>query len=96
MGPSERRHSCELVGVEQESADPVADQADRGLEARDQQPDGLDEQLVGPESISFLLGPDQRREEVVAEVPAALVDECAEVVGQGSRSRAGLGERPGL
>ncbi len=97
IGPSKRRHSstalaissgrarsfASSVGMADQRAHAVADQADRGLEAGDQEPDRLREQLDAAQPVALLLGADERREDVVAEVRRA-----ARRSAPGSRRRA--------
>ena len=60
----------ELIGVAQQCEHAVADQVHRGLVARDVQQDDEREQLLGREPVAFLLGDDEPRQHVAAEVPA--------------------------
>jgi len=57
-------------------------EADGGLEAGDEQADGLDQQLLGVEAVAVLFGGDEAAEQVVAAVAAALLDQVVEVAGQ--------------
>ena len=81
------RAASQLRGVARQRRHAVADQADRGLEARDQQADRLREQLVRREPIARLLGADQLGEQVVAERLAPLGDQLVEVGGQRAARR---------
>ena len=63
--------------TKQEFVDAVADQADRGLEARDQETDRLYEQLAGRQAIAGFLGADQVRQDVVRASPAPRLDQLA-------------------
>src|SRR5690606_17879816 len=93
LGPG--AYELALLGVAGEGGGAVADQADRGLEARDQQPDRLHDQLGRGEPVALLLGADQDRQQVVGEVAPALLDQLGEVgaerLGGGDRALLDLG-----
>ena len=59
-----------------------ADEADGGLEAGDQEPDGLGEELHLAQAIAFLLGQDQLAQDIVAGRLAPLRDELCEVLAE--------------
>ena len=67
----------ELVGMAQERAYAVADQPDRRLEARDEQPHRVRDELRRRQAVPVLLRADHVGEHVVAQVAAAVRDVCA-------------------
>src|SRR5439155_23171993 len=83
----------QLGGMADERADAVADEPDRGLEAGDQEPDRLREQLGRRQAVTGLLGADERGEQVVGEVPAPGGDQLLEVRRQRRARRLHLGQR---
>ena len=67
----------------------VADEPDGGLEAGDEEADRLRQQLERVEPVAGFLGADQRAQEVVGQMVAALGDQLLEVAGErhGRRGR---------
>jgi hypothetical protein len=85
-----RAQALGLLGVRDQRTDPVPDQADGGLEARDEQARRVREQLARGEAIALLLRRDQVAEQVVPARAAARGDQLLEVAAQ----RAAAAARP--
>src|SRR4029077_2397818 len=85
----------ELSRMKQQLANAVADQADRRLEAGDQQADRLRQQLLRRQPIALGLGADEAAQYVVGEAAAPLVDQPFEIFAETAAGGRGGGDHLG-
>ena len=69
----------QLVAITEERERAIADQIDGRLVASDVKQHDERKELLGGQAITFLFGHQERRQHVVAEVVAALLDDLDEV-----------------
>ena len=85
----------QLGGMLEERPDAVADQADRRLEAGDEEADRLRDELGWAQAVALLLGPDEGAQEIVAEARPPRRDQLLEVRGERHPGGSGLREHLG-